>query len=66
MCMQRDFLLFVTVATAAAVPAMAQTPSAAGPAGREAHSAAAIPDFSRVWNHPAFPWFEPPHRAPAR
>jgi hypothetical protein len=60
MCMQRDFLLFVAVATAAAMPAMAQTPSAAGPAGGETHSAASIPDFSRVWNHPAFPWFEPP------
>src|SRR6202023_3404397 len=60
MCMQRDFLLFVAVATAAAMPAMAQTTSAAGPADSETHSAASIPDFSRVWNHPAFPWFEPP------
>ena len=32
MCMQRNFLLVVAVATAAAMPAMAQTPSAAGPA----------------------------------
>src|SRR6266436_8063008 len=64
MCMQRDFLLFVTVATAAAMPAMAQTPSAAGLAGSEAHRAAPIPDFSRVWNHPAFPWFEPPASGP--
>jgi len=64
MGMRRDFLLFVAMATAAAVPAMAQTPSAAGPAGREAHSAAVIPDFSRVWNHPAFPWFEPPASGP--
>src|SRR6266478_1344055 len=64
MCMQRDFLLFVTVATAAAVPAMAQTPSAAGLAGSEAHRAAPIPDFSRVWTHPAFPWFEPPASGP--
>ncbi len=64
MCMQRDFLLFVAVATAAAMPAMAQTPSAAGPAGSEAHRAAPIPDFSRVWNHPAFPWFEPPASGP--
>jgi hypothetical protein len=64
MCMQRDFLLFVAVATAAAMPAMAQTPSAAEPAGIEAHRAAPIPDFSRVWNHPAFPWFEPPASGP--
>ena len=66
MCMRRDFLLFVAVATAVAMPAVAQTPVAVGPAGSEAHRAAPTPDFSRVWNHPAFPWFEPPHRAPAR
>src|SRR5215469_5358834 len=64
MCMQRDFLLFVAVATAATVPAIAQTPSVAGRAGSEAHRAAPIPDFSRVWNHPAFPWFEPPASGP--
>src|ERR1700719_1711436 len=64
MCVQRDFLLFVAVATAAVMPAMAQTTSAAGPAGSETHSAASIPDFSRVWNHPAFPWFEPPASGP--
>src|SRR5438445_220117 len=34
MCMQRDFLLFVAGMTAAAMPAMAQTTSAAGPAAR--------------------------------
>jgi hypothetical protein len=64
MCMQRNFLLFATLATAAAMPAMAQMPSAAGPFGSEAHHAAPIPDFSRVWNHPAFPWFEPPASGP--
>jgi hypothetical protein len=64
MCMRRDFLLFVAGATAAAMPAMAQTTSATGPAGIETHGAASIPDFSRVWNHPAFPWFEPPASGP--
>jgi hypothetical protein len=64
MCVQRDFLLFVAMATAAAMPAMAQTPAAVGPAGSEAHRAAPIPNFSRVWNHPAFPWFEPPVSGP--
>src|SRR5437588_1056860 len=59
MSMQRDFLLFVAAATGAAMPVMAQTPLAAGSAGSETHSAASIPNFSRVWNHPAFPWFEP-------
>src|SRR5258706_2465309 len=61
---QRNFLLFEAMATAAAMPAMAQTPAAVGPAGSEAHRAAPIPDFSRVWNHPAFPWFEPPVSGP--
>src|SRR5262245_47744778 len=62
MCMQRDFLLVAAVA--AAMPAMAQTTSAAGPVGSESHSAASLPDFSRVWTHPAFPWFEPPASGP--
>ncbi len=63
MSVQRDFLLLVAVATAAAMPAMAQTPSVV-PAGGETHGAASIPDFSRVWTHPAFPWFEPPASGP--
>ena len=64
MSMQRDFLLFVAVATAAAMPAMGQTPSGVGLAGSETHSAGSIPNFSRVWSHPAFPWFEPPASGP--
>jgi hypothetical protein len=52
------------VATAAAASAIVQTPSAAGPGNSETHSLAPIPDFSRVWNHPAFPWFEPPASGP--
>ena len=58
MCMQRNFLLFAALVTAAAMPAIAQTTSPAGPAGSETHNAA-IPDFSGVWSHPALPWFEP-------
>ena len=61
---QRDFLLFVALATAAAMPAMGQTPPAAEPAGSEMQSAASIPEFSRAWTHPAFPWFEPPASGP--
>ena len=64
MYMQRDFLLVVAVATAAAMPAMGQTSSAAGTTASETHSAASFPDFSRVWTHPAFPWFEPPTSGP--
>src|SRR5262249_16433981 len=57
------FLLFVAVATTTAMPAMGQTPSA-GPAGSETQGAGSIPNFSRVWDHPAFPWFEPPASGP--
>src|SRR5215510_13037416 len=61
---QRDFLLFVAIATIAATPAMAQTPSAAPAAASEKHSAASIPNFTGVWTHPSFPWFEPPASGP--
>src|SRR5262245_34841478 len=64
MCIQRDFLLSVAVVTVAAMPVMAQTTSPAGSASGKTHRAAPIPDFSRVWNHPAFPWFEPPVSGP--
>src|SRR5215468_7913048 len=65
MNVQRDFLLFVISAAAAASPALAQTTApATASAGSAAHGAALIPDFSRVWNHPAFPWFEPPASGP--
>src|SRR5262245_24516783 len=64
MHMQRDFLVFAAVAAVAAMPAMAQAPSAAGPAGGEQRSVASIPDFTRVWTHPSFPWFEPPASGP--
>jgi hypothetical protein len=56
--MRRDFLLFLAVASVAAIPAMAQT------AGGEAHHAASIPNLTRVWTHPGFPWFEPPASGP--
>jgi hypothetical protein len=58
MYMLRDFLLSLALATTAAMPAVAQTTSAAGPVGGETRSTA-IPDFSGVWSHPALPWFEP-------
>ncbi len=65
MNMQRDFLLFVTLATVAATPALAQTATPlVGPASSATHRAASIPDFSGLWNHPSFPWFEPPASGP--
>jgi hypothetical protein len=62
---RRAFLLTVaaTATTMAAMPATAQT-LAAGPTGDATQGAASIPNFSRVWNHPAFPWFEPPASGP--
>jgi hypothetical protein len=62
MYMRRDFLLVVAVATVAAMPGVGA--SAAGTAAGETHGAASFPDFSRVWTHPAFPWFEPPASGP--
>ncbi len=65
MNLRRDCLLFATLSTAAATPAFAQTATpASAPAATATHSAASIPDLSGVWNHPAFPWFEPPASGP--
>ena len=60
---QRTLLLLVAAATVAAMPGVAQTPAAA-PAASEAHGAAPIPDFTKIWTHPAFPWFEPAASGP--
>src|SRR3977135_1084920 len=51
MNVRRDFLLLVTLTTAAAAPAFGQTaaPAAVSPA---APNAASIPDFSGAWSHP--------------
>jgi hypothetical protein len=62
---QRNFLLFTALAAAVATPALGRTAtSGAGPAGGATNGAPSIPDFSRVWLHPAFPWFEPPASGP--
>jgi hypothetical protein len=62
---RRNFLLFIALSAAIATPALGQTaPSGTGPAGGAPKGAASIPDFSRVWYHPAFPWFEPPASGP--
>ena len=56
---RRDFLLFVTLAAAAATPASAEpvAPTVA-PAHGGKQGAASIPDFSGVWTH-SIPGFEP-------
>jgi hypothetical protein len=53
---RRDFLLVVTLAGAAAMPAWGQT--VARPAGGDAQISASIPDFSGLWGHPYWPGFE--------
>jgi len=60
MNVQRDFLLLVTLAAAAATPpALGQTAAPGAGPGGAAQSAASIPDISGVWTHPSLPWFEP-------
>src|ERR1700681_1500442 len=53
---RRDFLLFVTLAVAAATPVWGQ---AAAPTASGAQSGASVPDVSGVWLHPSIPGFEP-------
>jgi len=53
-----DFLLLVTLAAAAATPAVGQT-STVEAASIGTPGAAAIPDFSGVWRHPSLPGLEP-------
>ena len=58
---QRNFFLFIALAAVVATPALGQTvTSGFGPASGVTNGGTSIPDFSRVWLHPAFPWFEPP------
>ena len=63
MSQQRDFLFYVIVAGLAAVPAIAQTSSSGGGPGG-ATQIASVPDFTGTWQHPVFPWFEPPASGP--
>jgi len=62
---RRNFLLLVTVAAAAATPALGQTAApTAGAASSGTHGPASIPDFSGIWWHPSLPGFEPPASGP--
>ena len=62
---QRESLLFVVISAAAATSALAQTATPTVGSGSGAtQGAASIPDLSRVWSHPALPWFEPPASGP--
>jgi hypothetical protein len=60
---QRLFFLLMSLAAAAATPALGQTTApTVGPAS--AQGAAYIPDFSGRWSHPYWPGFEPPASGP--
>jgi hypothetical protein len=62
---KRDFLHVIMLATAVSTLGVAQTiASEGGPASGAANSATSIPEFTGVWSHPAFPWFEPPASGP--
>src|ERR1700730_16344596 len=61
---QRNFLLFIALAAAFATSALGQTATPGGPVSGVTNGATSIPDFSRIWMHPAFPWFEPPASGP--
>ena len=56
MPLRRVFLFHVILAASAAVPAIAQTSPST--------ETTAVPDFSGTWQHPVFPWFEPPASGP--
>jgi hypothetical protein len=62
----REILLSVTLAAAAAIPALGQTadPPVVGSAQSGTRKAASIPDFSGIWAHPYLPGFEPPATGP--
>ncbi len=62
---RRDILLLVTLAAAAATPALGQALApAVGAASSGTQGAASIPDFSGIWRHPSLPGFEPPASGP--
>jgi hypothetical protein len=65
MNVRRDLVLLVTLAAAAAAPALGQDVApAVGRANSGTQSAASIPDFSGLWAHSSFPGFEPPASGP--
>src|SRR5579871_5283692 len=63
MPLRRVFRFCVILAVFAAAPAFAQTTSSRGAASGTSEMAA-VPDFTGTWQHPVFPWFEPPESGP--
>jgi len=61
--MGRQLVFLLSVTLTAATPALGQNAvPVSGPARTQ--SAASTPDFFGVWNHPSFPWYEPPAAGP--
>src|SRR4051812_24579866 len=54
----------VMVAAIGAVPVLAKDVAVRGKPGGESGNIS-IPDFTGTWQHPSFPWFEPPATGPA-
>jgi hypothetical protein len=64
MPLQRKFLFHVIVAASAVAPvAIALTTASVGVAAG-ATQIASVPNFTGTWQHPVFPWFEPPASGP--
>ena len=55
-------LLFYAIVAMSAVPAIAQTSASDSLARSTAETS--VPDFTGTWQHPVFPWFEPPASGP--
>jgi hypothetical protein len=62
----RSALVTAVLLAALAAPAGAQTagPAKGGGQDGDTQDTASIPNFTGLWNHPAFPWFEPPASGP--
>jgi len=60
----RHFLLLMTVAAAAATPALEKALAFDQANSSGTQSAASIPDFSGIWGHLSLPGFEPPLSGP--
>ena len=60
----RNFLVSISLATVVATPALTQTETTGAAPASSASSTASTPDLTGSWNHPSFPWFEPPASGP--
>jgi hypothetical protein len=61
---RRNLVAFTILAMMTVTPVFAQTPPVIASAGSPVNGTSTIPNFSGAWNHPAFPWFEPPASGP--